>query len=107
MEKLLGIILLTLLFLMGGCVYKGYQHVDYLKANAETEWKRIGFEVVGYNGYVLGHGLIFTDYGSARVYHTLKKIPDNGITYNGFVMKWGNDIRVYPPEAVDAIRPSN
>lgn len=79
-------------------------NVDYIKKQANEIWIQQGFAVVAYEGYQWG-GCIGPYYGGAKVWYRLKKIPDNGLTYSGSLYRWGNEIHVYGPHAIDAIRP--
>jgi len=81
-------------------------NLDYLKENAESKWRKQGFEIVDYEGHQWSFGGFGTTYGGAKCWHRLKKIPDNGITYSGFLRRWGDEITVYGPNALDAIRPN-
>jgi hypothetical protein len=81
-------------------------NLDYVKDKAPEKWKTQGFEVVDYEGYQWGTGGI-NSYGGAKVWHRLKKIPDNGITYSGYIQRWGDELHVYGPDAIDAIKPNN
>lgn len=97
--------LIYILFLSSGC---GSGNLDYLKANADKRWEELGFTVVGYQGYEWGiWGIFGSRYGGAKVWYELKKNPDNGITYYGFLWRWGDEIRAYNIRARDAIRPHN
>lgn len=78
---------------------------DWIIERASEKWKDQGFETVDYEGYNWGSGGYFTSYGGAQVWHRLKKIPDNGITYSGYLVRWGDELHVYGPKALDAIRP--
>lgn len=78
---------------------------DYVKASAAEKWRAQGFEVVDYEGYQWGWGIRGTNYGGAQVWHRLKKVPDNGITYSGYIQRWGDELHVYGPFAADAIKP--
>jgi hypothetical protein len=80
-------------------------NLEYVKERAPARWKEVGFEVVGYQGHqwgALGYG---TNYGGAKVWFELRKIPDNGITYSGNLQRWGDSLEVYGPTARDAIKP--
>jgi len=97
------IIILSLLLLLVGCTSG---NLDYVKQKAGVKWKSQGFEIIDYEGFNWGFwGL--NSYGGAKVWHRLKKIPDNGITYSGMIQRWGNELHVYGPKAIDAIRPNN
>lgn len=100
------IITLTfVLILFYGC---SSGNLDYVKSRAEERWNKQGFQVVDYEGYQWGElGIFGLPYGGAYVWYRLKKIPDNGITYSGYLQRWGNEIHVYGPKAIDAIRPNN
>lgn len=74
-----------------------------MKANAEQKWEQADFTIQGYDGYNFGSGLGL--YGGAHVWYLLKKIPDNGITYAGFLQRWGDEIHTYDVSAIDAIKP--
>lgn len=101
-------IALTTITVLTGIVILSFgcsSNVDYIKEHAPAKWKSQGFEVVDYEGFQWGFGIVGTSYGGAAVWHRLKKIPDNDITYSGYLKRWGNEIHVYGPTAVDAIRP--
>lgn len=82
----------------------GDANLAEMKQAAPVKWKQQGFEVVDYEGFQWGLWL-GGSFGGAKVWHRLKKIPDNGVTYSGFVQKWGDEIHVYGPIAADAIKP--
>lgn len=79
------------------------RNIEYVKDHANETWNSIGFEAVGYEGYMWGFGL--GDYGGAKVWYRLNKSPDNGISYSGYLQQWGDEIHVYGPKATDAIKP--
>jgi hypothetical protein len=95
------LVLLTLL-----CVSCGPFNVDYVKPRACAKWEAQGFECVDYEGWSTS-GPGFGRYGGGQVWHRLRKIPDNGITYSGSIVRWGDELHVYGPKAADAIRPNN
>lgn len=80
-------------------------NLNYVKDRAEGVWTEQGFDVVAYEGYQWGSGGWGTRYGGARVWYRLRK-PGNNITYSGFLRRWGDEIHVYGPTAVDAIAPN-
>jgi hypothetical protein len=94
--------ILIMLLTVVGCSSGNLHDV---KSVSKEEWSKQGFEVVGYEGYQWGLFGI-NNYGGARVWHRLRKIPDNGITYSGYIQKWGSEYHIYGPHAVDAIRPN-
>ena len=100
MKKLF--LITVVLFVMGGC---SYSNLDYVKERADQRWESMGFEVVGYDGFQWGVTYIHPSYGGAKVWHVLKRIPDNGIIYGGFLQRWGNEIHMYNVKAIDAIKP--
>lgn len=69
------IIATVLIFSITGC---GYANLDEGKAVSNDVWKRVGFEVAGYEGFQWGIWLGGC-YGGAKVWYQLNKIPDNGI----------------------------
>ena len=72
---------------------------DYLKEHACKRWQEVGYECVGYEGYNYGslvHG--------AAVWHTLKRKEAPGIIYTGSTRLWGDEIHIYGPKAIDAIK---
>lgn len=79
-------------------------NIDYVKDRAQARWAEQGFEVVGYEGYQWGFGGFGTPWGGAKVWYRLRK-PGNDITYTGFLFRWGDELHVYGPKAIDAIRP--
>lgn len=80
-------------------------NIAWVKERAAAKWRAQGFEVVDYEGHQWGTGGYGTPYGGAKVWHRLRKIPDNGITYSGYLERWGDELHVYGPTAADAIRP--
>jgi hypothetical protein len=87
---------------LAGC---SASNLDYVKPKAEERWKELGFQVVGYQGHQWGGLGLGTAYGGAKVWHELRTIPDNGITYSGYLMRWGDDLEAYGPFARDALKP--
>lgn len=79
-------------------------NLEYVKERSTDRWKEYGMQVVSYEGFEWGFGG-FNNYGGAKVWYRLKTIPDNGITYTGFLQRWGDEIHIYGPKAIDAIRP--
>lgn len=82
----------------------GSANKEWLEARAVEKWRAQGFEVVDYEGFKWCLYLGGTK-GGACVWHRLRKIPDNGITYSGALHRWGDEVHVYGPSAADAIRP--
>ena len=81
----------------------GFVDREPIKQAAYQIWRDQGFEVVAYEGW-LWNATPWPGYGGPHVWHRLRKIPDNGVTYSGSLQKWGDEIHVYGPEAIDAIR---
>jgi hypothetical protein len=79
-------------------------NLDYVKEESKEIWNSVGYEIVGYEGYQWGFWG-FNTYGGARVWYRVDQIEDNGITYTGYLQRWGDEIHVYGPKAIDAIRP--
>ena len=92
------IILILSILVLANCY--GSYNKDYITNDLAREtWEKQGFKVVAYEGYSWGCGCV--NYGGAQVWHRLKKIPDNGVTYSGFLVKWGDEIHVYGPKALE------
>ena len=97
--KLATVLLSTLLTV--GC---SSGNLEEVKNKAEETFESVGFEVVGYEGFQWGFWG-FNTYGGANVWYRLNKIPDNGISYTGYIQRWGDEYHVYGPKATDAIKP--
>ena len=82
-------------------------NLEYVKERSPARWRAIGFEPVAYQGHQWGSGGFGTTYGGAKVWFELRKIPDNGVTYSGYLQRWGDDLEVYGPTSRDAFRPNN
>ena len=95
MKKCLTILAI---WLLAGC---SSGNLDWVKNKAEAKWAKQGFEVIDYEGFEWGVGGFGTSYGGARVWYRLKRIPDTGILYSGYLKRWGNEIHVYGPEPTD------
>jgi hypothetical protein len=98
------IILIIIISLISSyvCTYNA-SNLDYIKKHAAIRWKEVGFKIIGYYGYQWGFSI--GPYGGAKVWYILRKIPDNGITYSGYLQRWGDEIHVYRIRAYDAIKP--
>lgn len=94
------ILMAIFVFALTGC---GSSNVADVKAKAPEVWKQAGFEIVGYEGYTNEH--CFFSYGCGHVWHTVRRIPDNGIIYHGYIEKWGSEYHLYSIKAIDAISP--
>lgn len=102
------ILVLCALLIVGSCsiwTWPTTNNLEYIKTNAPQRWKSAGFVISGYDGYTFGSGT--GSYGGAQVWYYLKKNPDNGIIYSGYLQRWGDEIHTYRLEAVDAIKPTN
>ncbi len=95
------------LFLIAICAFAisacGSWNVDYVKERSEDTWKSLGFQVVGYDGFLWSTGI--GPYGGGDVWYVLKRIPDNGILYGGYLERWGDEVHMYSLRAYDAIKP--
>lgn len=94
-------LILALTFALSGC---SYANLDDVKSNAPRVWKEAGYQIIGYSGYTMGNH-IGPGYGGAAVWFMVTRIPANGITYEGYIQKWGNEYHVYNVRAIDAIKP--
>ena len=81
---------LALLLATKGC---NSNNLEYVKKHGPDKWRSIGFEIAGYDGYQrrLGYGT----YGGAQVWWYLKRVPDTGLLYNGYIERWGDELHVY------------
>jgi hypothetical protein len=104
MDRVLTFLLAVFLLLVASC-FGSPGNRDYVKERGPERWKQVGFQVVGYQGHQWGAGGYGTPYGGAKVWWELRKVPDNGITYSGYIKRWGDDLEVYGPTARDAIAP--
>ena len=96
--------LVVVCFMLMGLYGCSSGNLDHVKEHGPEKWNEIGFQVVGYEGFEWGFwGL--NHYGGAEVWWRLKRIPDNGISYTGYIQRWGNELHVFGPTATDAIRP--
>lgn len=95
------VLLVTMLATLIGC---SSGNKDYVKEHAEARWQEYGMTTVAYEGFQWGFWGLNT-YGGARVWYRLQAQPDNGITYTGYLQRWGDEIHIYGPSAIDAIRP--
>lgn len=80
------------------------RNVDDVKQHAADVFKQNGFDIVGYQGYENSF-VAGKEYGGGKVWYTLKKTNDNGVTYEGSLKKWGNEYHLYNLNAKDAIAP--
>jgi len=88
------------------CSIGSKKNLDYVKDRAEDRWSDLGFNVVGYDGYQWGYTWwLSPSHGGAKVWYILEKSNGNGITYSGYLSRWGDEIHMYNLNAVDAIKP--
>jgi hypothetical protein len=109
MEKLIKpacVIFVLFVALMFTCSIGSIKNLDYVKERADDRWAELGFNVVGYDGYNWGYTWwLSPSHGGAKVWYVLERNPDNGITYTGFLSRWGDEIHMYNLTALDAIKP--
>jgi hypothetical protein len=86
------------LLALAGC---SASNVPDIKTHAAATWKQAGFEVVGYEGY---NWTGFGQWGGC-VWYSLRRIPDNGVTYEGCISKWSGEYHIYSLNSLDAIKP--
>ena len=113
-------IIIILLFIGGifyncksGLIYNvSPGNLEYVKQHAEARWSELGFRVIGYDGFNWGD-CWFGVYGGAKVWYVLQRnlqtqfgtFFNNGITYCGYLQRWGDEIHMYELKAIDAIKP--
>jgi hypothetical protein len=90
--------MLLLALVCAGCSNK---YVPDIKDHAALTWKQAGFEIIGYEGYNYGGPSTW----GGEVWYTLRRIPDNGIIYDGCISKWDDEYHIYSITAIDAIKP--
>ena len=100
MKSLCLAALLASTAILSGC---SAGNLDDVKKNAEKVFADNGFEITGYQGYQWGLAP-WPGYGGAYVWYTIQK--NNGITYQAFLSKWGDEYHLYGLSAIDAVRPS-
>lgn len=86
--------------MLSGC---GYANLDNIKQEAPVVWEQAGFRIIGYEGFQWSFWL-GGRYGGAHVWYTVRREPDNGIIYHGFIQRWGSEYHLYNIGAIDAIR---
>lgn len=79
----------------------GFRNVKNVKAAANSVWANAGYEVVGYEGYQWG------PVRGGDVWYIVRRRDAPGITYHGFLTRWGSEYHIYNLQAIDAIRPGN
>lgn len=99
-KSLMSVVLVVWSFVVYGLFVGSSGNLDYVKEKGPEKWQEIGFKTAGYDGYTWGVWG-FNSYGGAKVYWTLKKIPDNGIAYSGYIQRWGTELHIYGPKAID------
>jgi hypothetical protein len=89
---------------VGSVLFGSSFNLSYVKEHAAARWREVGYEVIGYEGYQWGFwgpG----GYGGAKVWYSLRrtKPDDRGVIYTGSLYRWGSELHVYGPRAIDAI----
>ena len=74
-------------------------NLEYVKQHGPDKWRSVGFEIVGYDGYTRRLG--YETYGGAQVWWYLKRVPDNGLLYNGYLERWGDELHAYNVKSVE------
>jgi hypothetical protein len=90
------LVLSLISFLVYGCVPK---NIEYVKERHVEKWRKQGFECIDYDGWTGGFGV--GPYGGSAVWCRLRRIPDNGVIYDGYIQRWGDELHVYGPKPVD------
>lgn len=90
---------------LGGCA-PSTANLDDVKEHAADIWKQAGFSIIGYEGFEYGTTWCCSSLkGGAAVWYTLRRIPDNGIIYHGYIQRWRDEYHIYNIKALDAIKP--
>lgn len=90
-------VLFLSLFLVGCSAHR----VEDIRKRAPEFLNQRSLEIVAEQGFQYGGAPCF----GGRVWYTLRRIPDNGILYEGYVCRWGDELQLYSFAAVDAIKP--
>jgi hypothetical protein len=91
--------------LLSGCA-PSVSNLDDVKEHAAEVWKQAGFSIIGYEGFEYGTTwCCSSEKGGAAVWYTLRRIPDNGIIYHGYIQRWKSEYHIYNIKALDAIKP--
>ena len=99
--KTLFLTLILIIATITTLLFSGFRNVKSTKEAAPLVWNQAGFEVGGYTGY--NWSLI----GGGDVWHVVTRKETPGVTYEGYISKWGNEYHVYHIRAIDAIQPDN
>lgn len=91
MRNLFAVILFTV-----GIIGCSSMNLDDVKKHAPEVWKSNGWEIIGYEGYQWGKFGPY-GYGGALVWNRLRRAPDDGFTYSGYIQKWGDEYHIYGP----------
>jgi hypothetical protein len=90
-------IIVLVALMSAGCAPANLQEVKEKSCQA---WERVGFECIGYEGYQWGMWFGGGN-GGDKVWNTLKRAESPGIIYSGSVQKWGDELHVYGPIAIN------
>ena len=95
------IFILILFLLLGGVSTCTYDGIEDIKSNASKVFEDNGFKVIGYEGYVIGNKIPFTNYGSAKVWFILS---DGKTKYQAMVQRFNDEYHIYNLQALDALK---
>lgn len=74
----------------------GRRNIEYVKDRAPAFYENMGYEIVGYEGYQ--HGIV----AGGGVWHMLQR-PGSPTLYSAKLIKWGGELHLYGPRALNAI----
>ena len=93
-------LILVAVLALTGC---SSSNLDETKKNAKKAWGDMGFNVIGYEGYQYGFGIVGVKFGGAKVWYTLEKKGNTNTVYSGYLQRWGNEYHMYNIRSINAI----
>jgi len=95
-----NLILAAIVISLTGC---SSSNLSETKKNAKKTWGEMGFNVIGYEGYQYGFGIVGVKFGGAKVWYTLEKKGNDNIVYSGFLQRWGDEYHMYSIRSINAV----
>lgn len=95
-----GLVVAAFMVLCWAVFRLGFRNVDDCKEAADRTWAASGYEITGYERY------LWSPINGGDVWYLVQPKDRNGITYHGYLAKWGNEFHIYGLTALDALKPA-
>lgn len=74
---------------------------EWVEQRCPAVLEQQGWQINGTEGFQWGFGGYGTPYGGAKVWYSLRKVPYNGLNYQIYCTRWGDQVQLYGPDITE------